>query len=290
MNSLRRPRQRAGGEHRRGERQGVGVDDPLQPAEAGVEVVGDLRQRRVHHGDVEHEHGRGHADHDQCPTPDAHWGRFVLGKAGKGRGETFADATVAREVGDPPYQRFGYPAVATIAAAATSTTASGMALLGLEEQRGGYLAFVKGPDPLTRGLFTLTVVTSAATFAAMAVMATAVGRAAAVVVGVAGCVVLIAILVVCLLAAAAASQPAAPEPDPTAVRVGSVVRFRDARTGRRMEYRILPDEQALKQPLALPESSPAAQALLGAQPGDDVAVVERNLVVEDVIDPAADDR
>jgi hypothetical protein len=33
----------------------------LQAGEAGAEVGGDRRQRRVHDGDVEHEHGRGRA-------------------------------------------------------------------------------------------------------------------------------------------------------------------------------------------------------------------------------------
>jgi hypothetical protein len=149
---------------------------------------------------------------------------------------------------------------------------------------------VEGHSPLARVLLRSTVITSVATFAAIAVLATAVSRAAAVVAGLAGCLVLSVILVACLVGAAAATRPAEPEPDATAVRVGSLVRFRDVRTGRRMEYRILPDDQALEQPLALPESSPAAQALLGSQPNDEVAVVERNLVIEDVVTPAADDR
>ena len=53
---------RSGGEHDRGERERVCVDDPLDPADAGVEVGRDLRQRRVHDGDVEHEHGRRETD------------------------------------------------------------------------------------------------------------------------------------------------------------------------------------------------------------------------------------
>jgi hypothetical protein len=148
---------------------------------------------------------------------------------------------------------------------------------------------VTGDDGLARVLFRLTVVTAVATFVATGVLATVLGRAAAVIVGVAGCVVLAGILLVCLLSMSAASQPAEQELDRVVVRVGSVVRFRDMRTGRRMQYRILPDDEALEHPLALPASSPAAQALLGAHPDDEVAVVEHNLVVEDVAEVHSDD-
>ena len=46
----------------------VGVDDPLQAREAGVEVGGDRRQRGVDHRDVEHQHRRGRADHGERPA------------------------------------------------------------------------------------------------------------------------------------------------------------------------------------------------------------------------------
>ena len=60
--------QRARGQDDRGEREGVGVDDPLQAAEARVEVVGDAREGGVDDGDVEHEHRRGGADHGERPA------------------------------------------------------------------------------------------------------------------------------------------------------------------------------------------------------------------------------
>ena len=55
--------QRAGRQHDGGERERVGVDDPLEAGEAGVEVGGDVGQRGVHDRDVEHEH-RGRRTHD----------------------------------------------------------------------------------------------------------------------------------------------------------------------------------------------------------------------------------
>ena len=60
--------QRAGGEHGRGEGEGVGVDDPLQAVEVGVEVTGDLGERGVDDGDVEHEHRGGGTDHGERPA------------------------------------------------------------------------------------------------------------------------------------------------------------------------------------------------------------------------------
>ncbi len=60
--------QRARGQDDRGEREGVGVDDPLQSAEARVQVLGDARESGVDDGDVEHEHRRGGADHGERPA------------------------------------------------------------------------------------------------------------------------------------------------------------------------------------------------------------------------------
>src|SRR5262249_13871284 len=60
-------RQGTGGEHERGERQRVGVDDPLQLREARVQIPLDRRQGDVHHRDVEEEHEHGGADDDQRP-------------------------------------------------------------------------------------------------------------------------------------------------------------------------------------------------------------------------------
>ena len=50
--------ERAGGQHDARQRERVGVDDPLQAAQARVQVLGDARQGRVHDGDVEHQHQR----------------------------------------------------------------------------------------------------------------------------------------------------------------------------------------------------------------------------------------
>ena len=55
--------ERAGRQHDGGERERVGVDDPLQAGEAGVEVGGDVGERGVDDRDVEHEH-RGGGAHD----------------------------------------------------------------------------------------------------------------------------------------------------------------------------------------------------------------------------------
>ena len=60
--------ERAGGQHDARERERVGVDDPLQAAQARVEVLGDARQRRVDDGDVEHQHRGGRADHREGPA------------------------------------------------------------------------------------------------------------------------------------------------------------------------------------------------------------------------------
>jgi hypothetical protein len=143
---------------------------------------------------------------------------------------------------------------------------------------------MSSPDSLARILFRLAVGTFAATVAGMAVMVELVGREAAVLIGAAGGVMLLIVLVVCLLAIAASKQPGEPDRG-VVVQIGSVVRFRDARTGRTAQYLILPDELAALNPHALPESSPAAQALLGAQPEEEVLVVERSLVVEEVSPP-----
>ena len=86
--------QRAGRDDRRRERERVRVDDPLQPRQAGVEVGGDRRQRGVDHRDVEHEHGRGRADHGQRPALGARHDRPAgsashgAERAPRGRGRT----------------------------------------------------------------------------------------------------------------------------------------------------------------------------------------------------------
>ena len=60
--------ERAGRQQQRGERQRVGVDDPLQVGEAGVQVALDVGQRDVHDRDVEQQHEGRHADGDQRPA------------------------------------------------------------------------------------------------------------------------------------------------------------------------------------------------------------------------------
>ena len=64
--------QRPEGQDGRGERERVRIDDPLQAGEAGVEVLGDARERGVDDRDVEHEHrGRG-ADDRERPASGIH--------------------------------------------------------------------------------------------------------------------------------------------------------------------------------------------------------------------------
>ena len=52
-------------EHDGGQGERVGVDDPLDAGQAGVQVAGDVRQRRVDDRDVEHQHRRREADHGE---------------------------------------------------------------------------------------------------------------------------------------------------------------------------------------------------------------------------------
>ena len=59
--------ERAGGEQEGGEGQRVGVDDPLQAGEAGVEFALDVRQGDVDDGDVEQQHERRDRDEDEGP-------------------------------------------------------------------------------------------------------------------------------------------------------------------------------------------------------------------------------
>ena len=66
--------ERAGGEDEGRERERVGVDHPLEVGEARAEVLLDRRQGGVHHGDVEQQHERGHADREQGPPLALHRG------------------------------------------------------------------------------------------------------------------------------------------------------------------------------------------------------------------------
>ena len=65
---------RAGREQQRGERQRVGVDDPLQVGEAGAQRLLDVGERDVHDRDVEQEHEDAGADRDQRPPFAVHGG------------------------------------------------------------------------------------------------------------------------------------------------------------------------------------------------------------------------
>ena len=67
--------ERAGGEQEGGEGQRVGVDDPLQAGEAGVEFTLDVRQGDVDDGDVEQQHERRDRDQDEGPPFPLHGGR-----------------------------------------------------------------------------------------------------------------------------------------------------------------------------------------------------------------------
>src|SRR5262249_21516412 len=55
---------RAGGQDRGRERDRVRVDDPLKPAETGVQTPGDLGEGGVDDADVEHQHRRSEASYD----------------------------------------------------------------------------------------------------------------------------------------------------------------------------------------------------------------------------------
>ena len=63
---------RAAGQQQRGERERVGVDDPLQVGEVGAEVALDRRQRDVHDRDVEQQHERRQTHGEQRPPLAIH--------------------------------------------------------------------------------------------------------------------------------------------------------------------------------------------------------------------------
>ena len=93
----RRPkqvRQRPGGEQHRRQHQRVGVHDPLEVGEAGVELALDVRQRDVHHRDVQQQHERGEADGDEGPATGCHplCMPFVSGISRQGGPATICEA------------------------------------------------------------------------------------------------------------------------------------------------------------------------------------------------------
>ena len=63
--------ERARSEDQRGERERIGVDDPLQASQAGTEALLHVRQRDDYNGDVEKQHERRQADGEQRPLPHA---------------------------------------------------------------------------------------------------------------------------------------------------------------------------------------------------------------------------
>ena len=78
-NTRRRPKrsaERARREQHRGEHQRVGVHDPLEVGEAGVQLSLDVRQRHVHHRDVQQQHEGAEAYGQQGPALGAHPGVF----------------------------------------------------------------------------------------------------------------------------------------------------------------------------------------------------------------------
>ena len=68
------------GEHDRGERDRVGVHDPLEAGDPGVEAGRDVRQRRVDHGDVEHQHGRRETHDGESSATAEHGNPFRCGE------------------------------------------------------------------------------------------------------------------------------------------------------------------------------------------------------------------
>jgi hypothetical protein len=64
--------ERAHGQREGGEEQRVGVHDPLQPSEIGVEVPLDVGKRDVDDGDVQQQHERRQADREQTPPLTFH--------------------------------------------------------------------------------------------------------------------------------------------------------------------------------------------------------------------------
>ena len=69
--------ERARGEQEGGEHQRVGVDDPLQAGEAGVEFPLDVGQGDVDDGDVEQQHERRDRDQDEGPPLALHGGQTL---------------------------------------------------------------------------------------------------------------------------------------------------------------------------------------------------------------------
>ena len=63
--------ERARGEDQRGKAERIGVDDPLQAGQAGVEALLHVRQRDDHDRDVEEQHERRQADGEERPLPRA---------------------------------------------------------------------------------------------------------------------------------------------------------------------------------------------------------------------------
>jgi hypothetical protein len=136
---------------------------------------------------------------------------------------------------------------------------------------------------LARILLRVALGTFAATVTSVLAADVLAGRRTAVLLGVAGAALLLVALLVSLLTVATSASPG--ELDSDVVRVGSQVLIADPRTGRRARYRILPDEQADVVTDALPVSSPVAQALLGAREDETVEVIERTLLVDEVVPP-----
>ena len=88
MNTRFRPKRSAsepGGEHARGQRERVRIDDPLEIRERRVEGALDRRQRDVHDRDVEQQHEGRDADRDQRPPLPVHGRNIDSREGGRGR-------------------------------------------------------------------------------------------------------------------------------------------------------------------------------------------------------------
>ena len=101
--------QRPGGEQHRRQHQRVGVHDPLEVGEAGVQLALDVRQRDVHHRDVQQQHERAEADGDEGPATALSSALYPLVSAISRRGPaTICGRHVRRRI-DPARSRLRHP-------------------------------------------------------------------------------------------------------------------------------------------------------------------------------------
>src|SRR5262249_44337482 len=114
--------ERAAEQDQRGQRQQVAVEDPLQRAGAGAEVLADLRQRDVDDGAVEERHPRAGDGNGEQPAPRA------VGEAA---------AVASRAPRTPPSSSNGWARRgrrAALTTAASAPTVPALAQQGLEKR------------------------------------------------------------------------------------------------------------------------------------------------------------